>query len=279
MSLLLVAALAAASPPNVPASPAPAPSAPAVAASSLAEASHALAAGRLDQARTMISAAVTAGATGEQLDRLLADLAFAGGDHVRALAAYATLFAAHPNDSLLAERAGISALRVGHTARAIAYLDHATANPTASWRAWNARGVAADRLSDWESDDMAYERAAALAPMQSEVANNRGWSLLLRGQWSEALAVLERAAILDPVSPRISNNLELARAALKDGLPQRGLDESDEKWSARLNDAGVAATARGERSRAIAAFAQAIETRSTWFARAADNLAAVESKR
>ena len=102
----------------------------------------------------------------------------------------------------------------------------------------------------------------ALAPERGEVANNLGWSLLLRGRWDEALAELEQAAALDRKSPRIANNLELARVALKDGLPQRGQGESDETWSARLNDAGVAAAARGERGRAIAAFAQAIETRS-----------------
>ena len=82
---------------------------------------------------------------------MLADLAFVEGDNVRALAGYAALFATHPDDALLAERAGISALRLGDTARAIAYLDHATARPSASWRAWNARGVAADRLSDWDA--------------------------------------------------------------------------------------------------------------------------------
>jgi hypothetical protein len=65
--------------------------------------------------------------------------------------------------------------------------------------------------------------------------------------------------------------------ALKDGLPQRRPGESDRAWSARLNDAGVAAAARGERGRAVAAFAQAIEARSTWYGRAADNLAAVQA--
>jgi len=274
VNLLLAAALAAATPQS-----APVPPAPAVAVPSLTEASHALATGRLDQARNMISAAVTAGATGEQVDRLLADLAFAGGDNVRALAGYSTLAAAHPDDAFLAERAGISALKLGDNARAIAFLDRATARPSASWRAWNARGIAADQLGDWERADTAYERASALAPLQGEVANNRGWSLLLRGQWVEALVVLEQAATLDPVSQRTTNNLELARVALKDGLPQRGPGESDEKWSARLNDAGVAAAARGERGRAIAAFAQAIETRSVWFGRAADNLAAIQAAR
>jgi len=272
MNLLLAAALAAATPPSAPATQA----AP-LAAPSLAEASHALTAGRLDQARAMIAAAVTAGATGEQVDRLLADLAFAGGDNVRALAGYVPLFAAHPDDALVAERAGISALKLGDTARAIAYLDHATAKRSASWRAWNARGVAADALSDWAIADAAYARAAAITPERGEIANNKGWSLLLRGRWGEALVELEQAAKLDPATPRIANNLELARAALKDGLPSRGPDESDEKWSARLNDAGVAAAARGERGRAIAAFAQAIEARTIWFARAAANLAAVQA--
>ena len=274
MILPLAAALAAATPP----SPAAQPSAP-TAAPSLAEASHALNAGRLDQARTMIRVAVAAGVTGPQLDRLLAELAFVEGDNGRALAGYAALFAADPKDALLAEQAGIAALKLGDTARAMAYLDHATARPSASWRAWNARGVAADRMDDWAGADAAYGRAAAIAPEQAEVANNMGWSLVLRGLWSQALAEFEQAAAVDPKSPRIANNLELARAALKDGLPKRRPGESDETWSARLNDAGVAAAARGERGRAIAAFAQAIETRSTWFGRAADNLTAAQAAR
>ena len=271
MSLLVAAALAAATPPN-----APAPTAAPVAALSLAEASHALNAGRLEQARAMIAAAVAAGATGEPLDRLLADLAFAANDDAKAFASYATLFAAHPDDALLAERAGISALKLGDTARAIAYLDHATAKGS-SWRAWNARGVAADRLNDWDAADQAYARAATLAPDRGEVANNRGWSLLLRGRWDEALVELEQAARLDPKSPRIGNNLELAREALKGELPQRTPGESDHSWSARLNDAGVAAVARGERARAIAAFARALETRGAWFSLAAANLAAAQA--
>lgn len=268
MMLLIAAALAAVAPASEP---------PPAAAASLAEASHAIDAGRLDQARKMIAAAIASGASGDQVARLLADFAFASGDNARALASYAKLFAAHPDNGLFAERAGIAALKLGDTARAIPYLDHATAKASASWRAWNARGVAADRSSDWERADFAYGRAAALAPTSGEVANNEGWSLLLRGRWNEALVELERAAGLDPKSQRTANNLELARVALKDGLPQRRPGEGDRDWSARLNDAGVAAAARGERGRAVAAFAQAIEARSTWYGRAADNLAAVQA--
>jgi tetratricopeptide (TPR) repeat protein len=116
-----------------------------------------------------------------------------------------------------------------------------------------------------------------LAPRSPEVANNSGWSLLARGQWHEAIPPLEQAAALDPSSKRIAANLELARAALADGLPERRRGESAADWAARLNDAGMVARLRGDRKRAIAAFARAIEARTDWFERAANNLAATES--
>jgi len=98
---------------------------------------------------------------------------------------------------------------------------------------------------------------------------------MLRGQWTEALAAFERAAAINPNLPRLANNLELARAAVASELPQRLAGESEEAFAARLNDAGVVAAANGETKRAEAAFAQAIEVRSRWYAKAADNLAAL----
>jgi tetratricopeptide (TPR) repeat protein len=116
-----------------------------------------------------------------------------------------------------------------------------------------------------------------MAPTSAEVANNSGWSLLLRGRWENAIEPLEIAARLNPSSKRIADNLELARAALADALPKRRSAESAADWAARLNDAGVVARLRGDRKRAVAAFAQAIEARTGWFERAANNLAALES--
>lgn len=244
----------------------------------LTEAAHAIAAGRLEQARLMISTAVAAGASGDRVDRLLADLAYAAGDDERALPTYLTLLGRSPNDAAIAEHAGIAALRLGRVDQAIALLDRATTLPGATWRAWNARAAAADRRHDWPAADAAYARAAALAPDRAEIANNVGWSLLLRGDWDAAAAELERAAALGPASPRTANNLELARTAIAADLPARVPQESDEAWAARLNDAGVAAAARGDTTRAVAAFAQAIEARSHYYARAANNLVLVEGK-
>lgn len=262
-SLLLAAVIAAAATP--PADP-------------LSEAAHAISAGRLDQARIMIGASIKAGAKGDPIDRLLADLAFRSGDFPSALGRYEALLKAHPSDPLLAERAGIAAIRARDLAQAAIHLERATESPSASWRAWNARGVVADHRGDWDVADAAYAKALALEPDRAEAVNNLGWSLLLRGRWSDAVERLERAAALDPKSKRIADNLELARGAVSADLPRRRRGESDGNWAARLNDAGVLASIRGEHERAIAAFSQAIEARSQWFERAANNLALVQAK-
>ena len=98
---------------------------------------------------------------------------------------------------------------------------------------------------------------------------------MLRGLWAEALVAFERAAALDPKLPRLANNLELARAAVGAALPPRMPGESDEAYAVRLNDAGVVAAASGQPKRAEAAFSQAIELKSRWYVRAAENLAAL----
>lgn len=242
---------------------------------SLSEAGRAIAAGRLDQAKSILGVAIAAGAKGEPVDRLLADLAYARAEYAQALGLYKALLADHPDEILLLERAGISALRLGQVAEATALLDRATRQPEAGWRSWNARGVAADRQGRWDEAGAAYARAAALDPSRAQIFNNLGWSMMLRGRWAEALASFERAATLHPKPPRLANNLELARAAVAADLPQRLPGEDDDAFAARLNDAGVVAAAAGQTKRAEAAFAQAIEVRSRWYERAAENLAAM----
>jgi Flp pilus assembly protein TadD len=242
-------------------------------------AAHAIATGRLEQARAMIGNAVAAGANGPPVERLLADLAFASGRNAEALSRYQTLVAANPADLLLAERAGIAALRAGEVERATVLIERAIASAAPSWRAWNARGVLADLQRDWPAADAAYSRAAQLAPVQAEILNNQGWSQLLRGNWGEAIAPLERAAAVDPQSVRIADNLELARAAISEDLPSRRQGESDQAWAARLNDAGVVARLRNDNVRAVAAFSRAIEARGVWYERAANNLRLAQSQK
>lgn len=243
----------------------------------IADAAHSISAGRLDEARLIIGRAVAAGANGPKIERLRADLAFESGNYVEALTRYQHLWAANRKDTILCERAGIAALKIGEPSKAARMIECATAAPDASWRAWNARGVLADLNGDSTAADEAYDRASRLSPNEAEVVNNRGWSQLLRGDWVRAIELLERAAALDPGSTRITNNLELARAALDSDLPRRRPGESGHSWATRLNDAGVAAQLLRNRQRAVAAFTQALEASGHWYVRAANNLAAVSN--
>ena len=268
ISLLLAAALAGIAPP-----PTAAPVQP------LSEAAHAIRAGRLEQARLMINNAVKAGIKGPALERVIADFSYASGDYQAALLRYLQLLVNNTSDGMMFEHAGIAAMKVGDGPQAAKLLEKAVGLPGASWRAWNARGVAADYQRDWAVADESYARAAALAPDRAEILNNSGWSLLARGSWADALEKLERAALIDPKSSRIGANLELARAALSEKLPQRNAGESETDWAARLNDAGVIARAQGNSKKAVAAFTQAIQARSEYYDRAANNLATAQVAR
>lgn len=241
-----------------------------------AEIAHAIEAKRLDQARQMLANAAAAGETAPEFDRLRADLAFARKNWPDAHARYLALAAADPKDGRSAERAAIASIILGDTAAADALIEQAIQSGKATWRAWNAKAVLCDQRGDWTCADEAFQVATSMAPDQPQVLNNHGWSLLLRGQWGDAAELLEKASDLGPHLRRSQNNLELARAALAEDLPQRRPDESDADFAARLNDAGVLAAMRGDRGRAIAAFSRALEVSDSWYARAAANLERVK---
>jgi len=255
-------------------SAAPAPPVPS-ANEILTGAEQALRAGRDDQAALMISRAVAAGASGPELQRVKADFAFATGRYAQALSNYSGLLKTGYADQGLLETAGIAALKLGNSKRAAAFLERATQGQNATWRAWNALGVMADDNADWAKADECYARAAQLAPHEVGPVNNRGWSLLLRGEWKQAADYFQQAVAMDPQSPRAANNLELANSALAAELPRRRPDETDRSWAERLNDAGVAAALFGDKTRAVAAFTQALNASGSWYARAANNLEAV----
>jgi Flp pilus assembly protein TadD len=240
--------------------------------SQLEEAQRAGAAGRLDQARLMISKAIAAGASEVDADRAIGNVAFDARKFAEALAAFQQVLTVTPKDSRILERAGISAIEIGDRKLASELIGRAVESPAATWRAWNARGALADYDGDWPQADAAYAKAVALAPDRGEVVNNRGWSLILRGDWANAVSLFERASRADPKNERIANNLQLAQSALAAELPRRQAGESDRDWAARLNDAGVAAQLLGDRKRAIAAFTQALGASGSWYERAANNL-------
>jgi len=242
--------------------------------SMIRDASLAMAAGRLEEAKLIIGRAVSHDVHGPAIDRLTADLAFASGNYAEAVAIYYRLARSPDKESGDCEKGALSALRIGRMEDARLLVECAISTPKASWRAWNARGVLADRTGDWRLADQSYEEAMRLSPDEAAILNNEGWSKLLRGDWRSAVGLFEQAATRDRTSKRIANNLDLAKSALAADLPSRQADESDAEWAVRLNDAGVAAELLGDRQRAIAAFTQALEASPTWYERASNNLEA-----
>lgn len=262
ISLLLAVGIATAQPPG----------------SILDEAAHAIDVNRLEEARLILGNAVRQGYSGYRLDRLVADFAFAKGSYAEAEADYVSLLKLHPDDEAVAERGGISALKANDLGEARKLLSKAVSSPRATWRAWNAQGVLCDLESDWAGADRAYAQAFVVSPEQPELLNNKGWSLMLRGEPARAQELFDDAVRLDPENARISNNRELARAAVAKDLPARRPNESDSAYAARLNDAGIVAEEQGENARAIAAFSRAIAVNDRWFARAANNLKGAETR-
>jgi Flp pilus assembly protein TadD len=237
------------------------------------EASHALRQGRPVQAREMVRAAVGAGASGAAVDRLLADLAFAEGRWAEATIRYEALIAVGERSSPVLEQAAIAALKQGDDRKAMSLLAQAEMVQGAGWRMYNVQGVLADRAQDWAAADAAYRRGLKLEPSSPELLNNYGWSLLLRGQWSDAHRQISKAAALAPGDRKIAANLDLAASALAADLPGRRQGESSFSYAARLNDTGMLALRAGQKDKAQAAFARALELSEHWFTRAANNLA------
>jgi Flp pilus assembly protein TadD len=264
LGLVVASAVAAQAPP--PAAPDP---------SILRDASQAIEAGRLEEGKRIIAKAITEGFRGAPVERLTADLDFASGKYLEAFVAYKDLTASAGKRADDCEKGAISALEIGKVADAKPLVECAVASPSASWRAWNARGVFADFIGDWTMADDSYARAHELAPTNASVINNQGWSKLLRGEWALALPYFEQASALDGKSKRIADNLELAREAVAADLPKKAPGETDAEWAARLNDAGVAASLLGDKKRAIAAFTQALDASPVWYDRASNNLKAL----
>lgn len=260
--LLLAAGIATAQPPG----------------SILDEAAHAIEVNRLEEARLILANAVSQGNSGYRVDRLIADLAFAKGNFAEAEAAYVSLLKLRPDDESVAERGGIAALKANDLGQARKLLAKAIGSPRATWRAWNAQGVLYDSERDWANADRAYAEAFVLSPQEPDVLNNKGWSLMLRGDPADALELFDDAARLEPKTSRVLNNRELAQAAIAKDLPARLPNESDSDYAARLNDAGMMAEEQGEKGRAIAAFSQAVAVNDRWFARAANNLREAQAR-
>lgn len=238
---------------------------------------EAIAAGRLVQARAMLTAIKPVEGEMDRafLDRLAADLALAEGRNDLAFGLYADVSQKAPENCHAARGTGIAALRLRRLADSVPALERASALCPDDWRVWNALGIAHDLRGDWTKSLAAYRKAIDLQPNSPKLLNNLGYSSLLQRRYGEAAELFGRAAALDPDNRRIRNNLDIALAAQGWPLPRRADDAASQ--AQRLNNAGYAAFLAGDSRNARAYLSRAILADDVYFGRAAANLALVES--
>lgn len=83
---------------------------------------------------------------------------------------------------------------------------------------WLGLAAAYDKLGRFDLADRAYNRAIELQGFGFIIANNLGYSYLLRGDKSRALLNFEKALRFDPNNAVVQNNIRLLRS---DELPNQ----------------------------------------------------------
>src|SRR5690606_28263025 len=122
--------------------------------------------------------------------------------------------------------------------------------------------------------DSAWNAALAAAPDQANVHNNRGLSLMQRGEPARALEAFEEALRLQPTLSTASNNRRIALATL--GQYDAALaGVSDRDLPATLNNVAVAAARRGDREIAERLLAAAVTASPRYYELAVRNQAAI----
>jgi len=166
---------------------------------------------------------------------------------------------------------GIASLLTGDDAAAHALLTKAVEADPSLWRAWNALGLSNDRKRNWAQADQCYQRAAQANPGAAEILNNRGYSLLQRGDHAGSIPLFRQALKADPTLEAARNNLTLANAL--QGRYEGALTAiPSESMPVALNNVGYAALLRGDYMSAETYLSRAVQTSPRHFERANENL-------
>jgi Tfp pilus assembly protein PilF len=181
---------------------------------------------------------------------------------------------AAPDNARAYQGVGLSYLVAGDFTAAEAPLRRSVELDQALWRSWNGLGMIADGRGAWDDSDLAWNAALAAAPNQADIHNNRGLSLMQRGQPANAVRAFEDAMRINPSLSTASNNRRIALATL--GLYDTALTGvSDRDLPATLNNVAVVAARRGDRAIAERLLAAAITASPRYYELAVRNQEAI----
>jgi len=183
----------------------------------------------------------------------------------------------NPHDVQALAWLGLSALRSGQLTVAAAYLQQVAAIDPFQWQALNGLGVIADAEGRSADAQFYFRQGLAVIPGHPKLTANLGWSKVLSGELQEAEVLLQDALKTAPDVLATRSNLAFCIAL------QGRYDQARQMYTTlygeatALNNVGYAALLRGEREVAETYLQQAISSRPSFYAKAAENLALIES--
>ncbi|MBT8472990.1 MAG: tetratricopeptide repeat protein, partial [Marinicaulis sp.] len=174
-------------------------------------------------------------------------------------------------DAAVLEGLGVVAVRLQNYDLAAGYLNEAIMLDTERWRSWNALGVALDVQGAPEEAAEAFGKAATLNPRSAAPFNNLGVLYMKQKQYVDAISAFNEALAIDPELEAADNNYRIALAL--NGDYENALAGASEAQLAQfLNNAGVAASARGDLPSAKKFLKAALNESPTFYATAYENL-------
>ncbi len=166
-------------------------------------------------------------------------------------------------------------IRVGKWDEAEKVLD--SVPPTfETFKRYRLEAMIADSNEEWEKADSFYEIAVGLTTRPSGVLNNWGYSMLTRGNYSEAERLFSEALKYKTDMFTAKNNLVLARAAQRNyTLPVIPMTQSER--AQLLHTLALAAIKQGDVITGKGLLKEAIETDPQYFEAAVRSLEALEN--
>lgn len=155
---------------------------------------------------------------------------------------------------------------------AVKYLSKAVEIDSTLWKAHNLLGIIYDYHGKYNLSVLEYKSAIALKPRKGFLYNNLGISYSLMGKYEKAVQAFNEALKIDKSDAKIYNNLGLVFSKLgKYRLAMEAFKKGGDEAQA-YNNLGYAYMQKGEREKAIHSFEKAIESRSTFYLKASENL-------
>jgi len=226
---------------------------------------------RLVDAGNLLEEAFLQSGNDPQLVLLAGRIALARGHMEEALANFKSIDGNADIRAAALEGEGVALSELGRSDEAMKVLQAAVAENPQSWRSWDALGSEYDRRHDWQQAEAAYDHAMTDSDGAPIVLNNRGFSFMLQRKFPEAAADFVAALDKKPDFSAARNNLRLA-IAMQGQYDRAVQGAATNDRAGALNNAGFAAMLRGDYAKAKELFAEALDAKGEYYARAATNL-------